>query len=636
MSWLGVCGVMLYVSWVRKVDVERWGRYFVARNEGRGVETAAKRAKLSVSSAYRFERGDPGCGGLEAAALLGVSMVGGVVVAQPLGVEAKRALEDFAFFRRRYFGRVSSPWQERAAYEVVRLLEGGRGGARQYVVMNEPPGAGKSTLFTHDIPVWLVVRDRTLRVQIGSRTERQARMYVGRIKRSLERESPLRASAEMVELGVAFDAEACIQDDFGVFKPEGRTDMWRAEALVVRQLDGVALDDKEATVSAWGQDSGFLGGRYDLVIWDDLVDRKNMRTEESRENLKEWWDGEAESRLEPGGLLLLQGQRIQHNDLYRYCLDKKMANEQPKYRHVVFKAHYEELCTGEHPEGMEPWPGSCLLDPRRLPYSHLETLKHNNPRSFEVMYQQEDGDVVGGLVDQAWITGGVDAEGYPAPGCLDKDRPLLHVPEHLLDGRGWSFVTVDPSPTEWWGVIWWVYDPDTQNRYVVDLHKRRMNPEQFLSLDLDTFDWSGLVVDLYQRSVELGAPIGHIVVEVNAAQRWLLNQPHVQKWSAMTGVTFVPHTTSVNKQDPKYGLESIGDLFRQGRIRLPWADIAARQRSTYLIDEAVKYPEADTTDLIMSTWFGKLAVENLYSPGRSGMYRMDRPGWLGYRQRGIA
>ena len=619
---------------MKKADLDRWARYFDARNMGLATEAAARKARLSASTAYRFERGDPGSGGLEAAAVLGVSMVAGNLVSQPLSADAARALEDFAYFRRRYFGRNSTPWQERAAYELIRILEDGTN-ERKYAVMNEPPGSGKSTLFSHDIPCWLIVRNRSIRIQIGSRTERQARMYVGRIKRSLERDVPLRANADAMARGLAYDAEACIQDDYGSFKPEGRSDIWRAEALVVRQLDGVALDDKEQTVSAWGQDSGFLGGRYDLVIWDDLVDRKNMKTEESREALKEWWDGEAESRVEPGGLLLLQGQRIQHNDLYRHCLDKKRVDETPKYKHIVYKAHYDELCTGEH-EGLSPWPKSCLLDPGRLPFEHLQTLKHNNPRSFSVMYQQEDGEVVGGLVDPTWITGGLDTEGYPAPGCLDKERHLLEVPPNLMNGNGWSFVTVDPSPTEWWGVIWWVYDPETENRYIIDLHRRRMNPEQFLSLDLDTFEWSGLVVDLHKRAIELDAPITHIVVEINAAQRWLLNQPHVQRWSAMTGVSFVPHTTSINKQDPKYGLESIGDLFRQGRIRMPWADIAARNRLTPLIDEATKYPEYDTTDLIMSTWFGKLGVENLYTPRRAGLYQLNRPTWLGYSQRGIA
>ena len=617
---------------MRKAELNQWAKYFEARDQGLGVEAAARRARLSSSTAYRFERGDQSSSGLEAAESLGVTMVAGNYVAAPLPEEARRALEDFAFFRLRYFGRKSTPWQVEAALDIERLLHSPD---REYVVMNEPPGSGKSTLFTHDIPCWLIARDRTIRIQIGSRTERQARMYVGRIKRSLERDAPLRADADSLARGIAFDAEACMQDEFGAFKPEGRSEMWRAESLVVRQLDGVALDDKEATVSAWGQDSGFLGGRFDLVIWDDLVDRKNVKTEDARDTIREWWDGEAESRLEPGGLLILQGQRIAVNDLYRYCLDKKTLDEQPKYRHIIFKAHDEERCTGDH-TAVEPWPAGCLLDPHRLPWKMLETIQHTNPRTFAVMYQQEDGDTVGGLVDPAWIMGGVDAEGYPAPGCLDKDRVIGEIPAHLTDGNGWSFVTVDPSPTEFWGVIWWLYDPDSGTRYAIDVIKKRMNPEQFLSLDLTTFDWDGLMVDLTRYSNEAGAPITHVIFEVNAAQRWFLSQKHVQRWMELTGQTFVPHTTHINKADPKFGLESIGDLFRQGFIRLPWGNPTARLKVNPLIEEATRYPDHDTTDLIMSTWFGKLAVENHYTPSREGMYQMSRPSWMGYARRGIA
>lgn len=617
---------------MRAQDLKRWERYFDARDAGLGVAPAARRARISEATAYRFERNDPTSGGLEAASVLGRSMVGGNLVAAPLSPEATRALDDFAYFRLRYFGRKSTPWQERAAYEVLRAIETKQ---REYIVMNEPPGTGKSTLFTTDIPAWLIARNRRIRIMIGSRTERQARMYVGRIKRALERDAPLQASAEAIEQGIAFDAEACLQDDFGAFKPEGRSDKWRTEELSVRQLDGVQLDDKEATLSAWGQDSGFLGGRFDLVVWDDLIDRKNMKTQESRDQMKEWWDGEAESRLEPGGVLLLQGQRIQANDLYRYALNKKQMDETPKYRHVMFKAHYEDLCPGDGTHGQEPWPKGCLLDPYRLPWEHLETIKHNNPRTFAVMYQQEDGDTVGGLIDPAWIVGGADAEGFPAPGCLDKERGLLDPPVHLSQAEHFSFVTVDPSPTEWWGIIWWLYDPATDNRYIIDLHRRRMNPEDFLSMDLDSYEFSGLIPDMHRQALALGIPLTHVLVEVNAAQRWLLQQPHVQRWMQATGVRFLPHTTTINKQDPKYGLESIGDFFRQGKVRIPWKDIASRNRTQILIDEGLQYPEGDTTDVIMSTWFMTLAVLNHYTPRRFNGYHLPRPGWMRGAERGL-
>ena len=634
MSWVWLLVDILWFSLrvVRKADLRRWESYFSHRNSGVGVDGAAKKAKISRSSAYRFERGDQGSGGLVAAAELGVSTVGGVLVEQPLSVEARRALDDFAFFRLRYFGRQSTPWQERAAYEVLRRLESPD---REYVVMNEPPGAGKSTLFTHDIPCWLITRDRTVRIQVGSRTERQARMYVGRIKKSLERDAPLRANADDLALGRAFDAVATLQDDFTAFKPDGRSDMWRAESLVVRQLDGTALDDKEPTCSAWGQDSGFLGGRFDVVVWDDLVDRKNVKTQESKDNIREWWDSEAETRLEPGGVLLLQGQRIANTDLYRYCLDKKNLDESNKYSHVVYKAHDDALCTEDHGPDAKPWPEGCLLDPYRIPYKMLEQVKFQNPRAFALLYQQEEGTDVGGLILPEWIDGGVDGDGYPAPGCTDRERDAGEVPPHLIDREHWSFVTVDPSPTEFWAVMWWVYDPNTDRRYLINMWRQRMNPEDFLSLDLDTHEFSGLMCDIREMSGKAGVPVSHVIVEVNAAQRWLLSQPHVQRWIELTGVTFVPHTTSINKRDPKFGFESIGDLFRQGFVRMPYSTPTARMNMQYLITEAIQYPDGDTDDTLMATWFMKLAIENHYTPARMGMYSMQRPGYLSTAKRGM-
>ena len=169
---------------------------------------------------------------------------------------------------------------------------------------------------------------------------------------------------------------------------------------------------------------------------------------------------------------------------------------------------------------------------------------------------------------------------------------------------------------------------DEQNRYVIEIHRKRLGPEQFLSLDLDRFEFSGLMVDMRVRSMEAEAPISHVIVEVNAAQRWLLQQPHIQRWMQTTGVIFVPHTTSVNKADPKFGVESVGDFFRQGKIRIPSKGPASKRRAEPLVTELLAYPDGDTDDLVMSTWFHTLAVNNHYSPRQARLYRQQRPSWV--------
>ena len=46
-------------------------------------------------------------------------------------------------------------------------------------------------------------------------------------------------------------------------------------------------------------------------------------------------------------------------------MDKKKLDETPKYRHIVYPAHDEQMHR-EHPPDA-PRPDGCLLDPWRLP-----------------------------------------------------------------------------------------------------------------------------------------------------------------------------------------------------------------------------------------------------------------------------
>lgn len=563
---------------------------------------------------------------------------------------ALRALEDFGFFRARYFGRVSTPWQEAAAYRVRGFLTSPE---KEFVVVNAPPSVGKSTLFTHDIPAWLACQDRRIRCLIGSRTFRQAKWYTGRLRRSFERAQVLPADEEEVRAGRALTPEASLVMDFGRFRPTGlfTTDVWRAEEFVIAQPGDVLVSEKEASFAAYGMDSGFLGGRFKLVIWDDLVDRKNIRSAESLNELVELYENEAETRLEPGGLLLLQGQRMAADDLYRHALDQLGGDPDDddelrpkKYHHVLFKAHYPEVCRQKDSHGRDapymrpledgsPDPeGGCLLDPRRLPWRELSTIANNRMEKFRVLYQQEDVDPSAVLVPRIWIDGGTDKEsGETFPGCWDKARGLADIPRGL-SAPFRSIVSVDPSPTMFWAVQWWGFHPDSEQRFLLDMVRKKMDAPEFLDFNYANGVHTGLMEEWQARSEDLGAPISHWIVEANAAQRFLLQYDHVKTWLRKHRTAVVPHQTQRNKLDPEFGIQSIAPQYRFGRVRLPQgsqyhAD-TSRLASLALVDEVTRWPEGRYDDCVMAQWFFEFHLPRLFPRGKASTRRLPRPSWL--------
>ncbi|MBA3622366.1 MAG: hypothetical protein H0W51_08635 [Euzebyales bacterium] len=541
---------------------------------------------------------------------------------EKLSDEAKRSLEDFDYFRKRYFGRHEKPWQRDAAEVVSNLL---LTDDDEYVVINVTPGAGKSTTFTHDIPVWELCKNRAIRMMIGSRTMMVARQYTGAMRRTLERPYVLEG------------AEACLGKDFGRFKPgDGNTDLWRRDEFIVEQLHGYTIDKKEPTVLAVAKDTGFLGTRSDLMIWDDLVSDRNSKKSETRDELVNWWETEAESRVEPGGLCVLMGQRIGPDDLYRYALNIKSGEEpeegadtrKGQYSHVVYKAHYDELCEGVHGKDAPAWPEGCLLDPIRVPWRRLTTLKEKNPRRFAVTYQQDEVDPHGQLVQWDWLVGGLshwDGEEVMYPGCFDTDRGVCELPDGLL-GPLISVATVDPSPTKWWAIQWWVYDVNSGRRYLMDLLKRQMDAPGFLER-LGNGRYVGVAEEWQNRSVDLGLPITTWIVEHNAAQRFLLQYEFVHQWIGRHSVDLIPHSTHMNKLDPEYGVQSVAPHFKYGRVRLPWKPGMARRTTKPLTDELTKWPEGATEDQVMAYWFLEFHLPNLYTAEHEAP-EMNRPTWI--------
>lgn len=264
---------------------------------------------------------------------------------------AQQAYKELGFWRKRFLGRRNIEWQIEMCLIIMDwLYEARRMDERVRGVVNTPPGGGKTTTITHDFPGWMISRERNIRIALGSRTTPQSTAYVRRLKNTLEKNTLLNL-------------------DFGRFKPED-TEVWRQDEFIVDGVTGSAasleyrlalagmdyedpqvrrrLEDptdeihqilkaiesvwvageKEPTVKALSQQMGFLGGRFDLNLWDDLVDDKNSKTPEHRNTLSEWWEEYAVSRAEPGGIIALIGTRFGKYDLFRHCRDMSYAAEE--------------------------------------------------------------------------------------------------------------------------------------------------------------------------------------------------------------------------------------------------------------------------------------------------------------------
>jgi hypothetical protein len=612
----------------------QWARYDQLRQQGWARAAACREIGINYKTAQRRE-------GLAMTMAPGKRRPRDAIFPVPMDKlcdEARRALWDFTYFQQRYFGCIPTPWQEEAANEVKQLLESPE---KEYAVINAPPGGGKSTVFALHIPAWLTVQNRAIRGLLGTLRAMTAKYYLRRLKQYLETTVPLHPEAADIQKGLAVPVSATLIDDFGVFKPTEGNDVWSQDAIVVAQHGNVSTSQKEPTWTCYGMESGFLGMRFDIVLWDDLVDPYSVRTAEAREKQERWWDDVAERRLEPGGLLVLQGQRMGPDDLYRYNLNKEVAveddeddgehPERPRmYHHIVFKAHYEDRCKGEHSKTAPYYPEGCLLDPRRVTWREMQRARGN--RNFATLYQQEDADPAAVLVDPLYIKGGTDPRtGVTYPGCLDSDRDICQLP-HNLAGDLLSIATADPSPANFWSVQWWVVrcsDGEAKERYLMDLERCRMDAPDFLDWSEPTRSFVGLMEAWQQRSVKLGFPIQTWIVEKNGAQRFLLQYEHVRRWMSHWRVDLIPHETAANKSDPEYGVQILESVYKYGLVRLPMKSgrSQAGWTSTKLIEEVTHYPDWRYDDCVMAQWFLEWRLPSLI-PQPGGLPKLSRPSWL--------
>ena len=675
----------------RSVPRAKWVKYVELRENGVSRLEASRLAVIDFAAAQAFDRGDPRSSGhrvwlekCDGKALWNqilrehISMVTGATgvsdeidaevadfkaardvarINDNLPPEVKRVLADRTgkLFRERYFGRLVVPWQQRAWAAMRDMSEKGTAtGDRQYLLVNCPPGVGKTTLL-QDWACYRIVVNRGVRMGMFSIASSVAISNTYRVRKHLERtNNPVRAPRDEYDRGVAFNAVATLTMDFGAFKPATR-ELWTRQAFNVVQPDGETIDDKEPTLAAWGFDQSFIGQRLTDMLADDMTDRKITRNPDVLNNHRETWDREAEPRLNAGGLLCLFGQKLSPDDIYAYCERQTVPvwdddddllvvdgeAEPRRYFHLKFPAHDDAGCTGVHKRReAKAWPDGCLLDPARLPWRELVGQQRKDPATYATVYQQSDDAPGSNLIEPVWIDGGIGDDGEIHLGCWDDERRPWTKPE-LPFTWGIGVITVDPSSTKWWAVQAWWYQqpmqPEAQvayagRRYLLGLENTKLDAPSLLGMNVDTREFYGLLEDMRQRYVQLGLHLDHVIIEANHAQRFLLQLRETHRWSEVFGITLHAHQTGIDKWDETVGVTILKDHYRHGRVRLPGGD---RAHVKDLVRQLTQWGRITVTDQVMANWFLEkrlptLPIRDLDGDGPT----QHRPSWLLGRKTG--
>jgi hypothetical protein len=232
------------------------------------------------------------------------------------------------------------------------------------------------------------------------------------------------------------------------------------------------------------------------------------------------------------------------------------------------------------------------------------------------------------LVPRHWVKGG-EHNGEFFPGCYDSERAYHEVPKGISNAV-YSMCMVDPSPTNFWAIEWWLVDADTEFRYLMDLIRQKMDASSFLDYNPDTREFSGALEDLWQLSNKLNRPIKYLIIERNGAQRFLMQLDYFKRWCQLRGVSYFPHDTTTNKSDPEYGVQVLATHYRHGRYRLPNKQTRGDMGfliSKLLVDEVTVWPGGTTDDCVMAQWFMEWWIPRIVTPNPGDIPRKWVPSW---------
>lgn len=438
------------------------------------------------------------------------------------------------------------------------------------VMLNVPPGHGKSELFMVWIPIWLICRDRNVQLLLVSNSSDDATTWAKEVAGQLEGNEDLVGA-------------------FGRFMPETIGDTTWSPARGIFRVLGRTRSAKgsQFTLESRGITSRVLGRRADYVLVDDPTKQEDAASPTTRDVQLRHLRQQVFTRAEPegefnGGRIAVIGQRVHMLDLYGE-LERQEWERGPDVGERVWKVE-------KYPAVLD-WEAKKTLWPERWPWDEIELAYADvGSNAFETMYQQNPTPEGSALVQPAWLAA-----------CKDHDRPAYQG-FRMTNGARLPVVrvvSVDPSPTKFNGIV------------VADL---LWNREQFSCAVTEIVRVQGrthAVKNEVERIISESHPDYFIFEESNFIS-WVKEDPWFAELEGR--IHYVRHHTGVNKNHAEYGLQSLAADFELARLSFPYKDAIGQRMTDMLFREALEYPDGQYNDLLMALWFIKYNYKRLAPP----------------------
>ncbi len=246
--------------------------------------------------------------------------------------------------------------QVRILREVQAFLEEcwatppGETEALRVLVVNLPPGAGKSSIISATAPPWILGHRPFERMGIVSAKGDLAAMF---------------ESVTKVDIEAGNVYAECFPDE------HARPDTSRGWAKGTLYLKGLPAGEATPSINTAGLFGSILGKRWTFLILDDPQDQETARTPEMRKKTWEFINGTVLSRVIPGSPVICVQQRWHEDDVSGHLIRHYGA------RVVTLPALTEA--------GESYWPEMYSA-------GYLEQRRRADPHLFEANYQQRPGE----------------------------------------------------------------------------------------------------------------------------------------------------------------------------------------------------------------------------------------------------